>query len=169
MRLLSNSLVAIVTISVCGLILRAQRPPTTPNGTLPPLSLGNFSISLNVKKLEVSKEFYEKMGFKVIAGDEKQNYLILQNETSTIGLFQGIIEKNSLTFNPGWDREGKTMADFLDVREIQKELRSRGISPETSVDENTAGPGYMMIMDPDGNPILIDQHASKAESKQQSR
>jgi hypothetical protein len=105
----------------------------------------------------------------VIAGDEKQNYLILQNETSTIGLFQGIIEKNSLTFNPGWDREGKTMADFLDVREIQKELRSRGISPETSVDENTAGPGYMMIMDPDGNPILIDQHASKAESKQQSR
>ena len=129
------------------------------------LSLGNFSVSLLVKDLAVSREFYEKLGFKMIAGDEKQNYLILQNENCTIGLFQGMIEKNTLTFNPGWDRSGNLLKEFLDVREIQKELQTRGLTPSVLVDEKAEGPGFMMLVDPDGNPILIDQHATKPSKK----
>jgi predicted lactoylglutathione lyase len=125
------------------------------------LQLGNFSISLTVKDLKASKEFYEKLGFKQNGGDVKQKYVILQNETSTIGLFQGMFEKNALTYNPGWDRDAKTLAEFQDVREIQQELKKRGLNPVVAADESTDGPAFLTLTDPDGNPILIDQHVPK--------
>lgn len=121
------------------------------------MRLGNFSVSLAVKDLAVSLAFYEKLGFRVVAGDGK-HYSIMQNETSTIGLFQGMFDKNSLTFNPGWDRTCATLPDFDDVRDIQKTLTSRGLTLTTKADESTAGPASCMLIDPDGNPILIDQH-----------
>ena len=123
-----------------------------------PIRLGNFSVSLTVKNLGASREFYEKLGFRKIAGDPAQNWLVLQNETSTIGLFQGMFDKNSLTFNPGWNRTGEALADFDDVRAIQRELKSRGLALKTEADESTSGPASLTLLDPDGNPILIDQH-----------
>jgi catechol 2,3-dioxygenase-like lactoylglutathione lyase family enzyme len=122
------------------------------------MRLGNFSVSLAVKNLGASRAFYEKLGFRAIGGDPTQNWLILQNETSTIGLFQGMFEKNSLTFNPGWDRSANTLADFEDVREIQRRLKANGLSLASEADESTSGPASVMLFDPDGNPILIDQH-----------
>ena len=121
------------------------------------MRLGNFSVSLAVKNLAASREFYEKLGFRAVSGNGK-NWLILQNETSTIGLFQGMFEKNVMTFNPGWDRACATLPDFDDVREIQRMLTSRGIEPTGKADESTTGPASLMLIDPDGNPILIDQH-----------
>ncbi len=123
--------------------------------------LGNFSVSLAVKDLAASRVFYEKLGFKAVAGKQSQNWLIMQNETSTIGLFQGMFEKNSLTFNPGWDRNMTTLADFDDVRDIQRTLKSRGVALSTAADESTTGPASLMLTDPDGNPILIDQHVPR--------
>lgn len=125
------------------------------------LRLGNFSVSLTVKDIGASRAFYEKLGFKAFGGDEAQNWLIMQNETATIGLFQGMFPRNMLTFNPGWDRSAQALAAFDDVREIQRTLRERGIEPSPLADETTTGPAYIMITDPDGNPILIDQHVPK--------
>jgi len=127
------------------------------------MSLGNFSVSLAVKDLAVSRAFYEKLGFRAIGGDQAQNWLIMQNETSTIGLFQGMFPKNLLTFNPGWDRTATTLADFDDVRDLQKELKRRGLTLSTEADETTTGPASLMLIDPDGNPILIDQHVPRPE------
>jgi catechol 2,3-dioxygenase-like lactoylglutathione lyase family enzyme len=124
------------------------------------MQLGNFSVSLAVKDLQVSQAFYEKLGFQKIGGDPSQNYVILQNQTSTIGLFQGMFEKNILTFNPGWDRNAKALPEFQDVRAIQRELKRRGIEPAVAADEATTGPASMVLMDPDGNQILIDQHVA---------
>jgi catechol 2,3-dioxygenase-like lactoylglutathione lyase family enzyme len=121
------------------------------------MRLGNFSVSLAVKDLATSRAFYEKLGFRAVAGNGK-NYLILQNETSTVGLFQGMLERNTLTYNPGWDRTCATLPDFDDVRDIQRAMKKQGLSPSLEVDETTTGPGSIMITDPDGNPILIDQH-----------
>jgi catechol 2,3-dioxygenase-like lactoylglutathione lyase family enzyme len=129
------------------------------------LQLGNFSISLTVKDVNASKEFYEKLGFKVSGGDLKRKYVILQNDTSTIGLYQGMFEKNSLTYNPGWDRDCKTLPEFQDVREIQQELKKRGLNPVVAADESTSGPAFLTLVDPDGNPVLIDQHVSKPAKK----
>ncbi len=122
------------------------------------LRLGNFSVSLTVKDIAASRAFYEKLDFKVVGGDQAKKWLVLQNETATIGLFQGMFEKNSLTFNPGWDRSKKTLPDFDDVRDLQKTLKDRGLKLTTSADESTKGPASFSLMDPDGNPILIDQH-----------
>ncbi|MFG0330383.1 MAG: VOC family protein [Phycisphaerales bacterium] len=122
------------------------------------MSLGNFSVSLAVKDLEASRAFYEKLGFRAIGGDPTQNWLILQNETATIGLFQGMFEQNIMTFNPGWDRDANTLEKFDDVRAIQAELKRQGIDFMVEADETTDGPASFMILDPDGNPILIDQH-----------
>jgi lactoylglutathione lyase len=122
------------------------------------MQLGAFSISLAVKDIAASREFYEKLGFTKIGGDESQNWLILQNGPSTIGLFQGMFDKNSLTFNPGWDNHGNHPDDFTDVREIQRELKAKGIELTTEADESTTGPAYVTLIDPDGNPVLIDQH-----------
>lgn len=122
------------------------------------MRLGNFSVSLSVKDLAASRAFYEKLGFRQFGGDAAQNWLILQNETATIGLFQGMFEKNLLTFNPGWGRSAQTLPDYDDVREIQRQLKSRGLTPVTAADESTTGPASLVLIDPDGNPILIDQH-----------
>jgi catechol 2,3-dioxygenase-like lactoylglutathione lyase family enzyme len=121
------------------------------------MRLGNFAVSLAVKDLAASREFYEKLGFHVIGGNGR-NFSILQNETSTIGLFQGMIDKNILTFNPGWDRACATLPEFEDVREIQRTLTSRRLTLTTKVDESTTGPESLVLFDPDGNQILIDQH-----------
>lgn len=122
------------------------------------MKLGAFSVSLNVKDINVSKEFYENLGFKVFAGDLKKNYLIMKNENSLIGLFQGMFEKNILTFNPGWDENAQNLEKFDDVREIQQELKNKNIKLTTEADGNTTGPAGIMLTDPDGNVILIDQH-----------
>jgi catechol 2,3-dioxygenase-like lactoylglutathione lyase family enzyme len=122
------------------------------------MRLGNFSVSLAVKDLAASRAFYENLGFRAIGGNPAHNWLILQNETSTIGLFQGMFEKNVLTFNPGWDRACNTLGDFDDVRDIQRDLKARGMTLATQADESTTGPASLMVIDPDGNPVLIDQH-----------
>lgn len=124
------------------------------------MRLGNFSISLTVEDLEVSRVFYEKLGLRVVGGDGER-YAIMQNETATIGLFQGMFEKNILTFNPGWDRDSNAVPDFDDVRDIQRILRDRGVEPVSAADESTTGPASLVLTDPDGNPILVDQHVPR--------
>lgn len=125
-----------------------------------PMELGNFSVSLAVKDLAASRAFYEKLGFKKIAGDGK-GYLILQNSTATIGLFQGMFDKNILTFNPGWDRNCATLPEFDDVREIQAKLREQGIALTTTTDDAGTAPAHITLSDPDGNQILFDQHVPR--------
>jgi catechol 2,3-dioxygenase-like lactoylglutathione lyase family enzyme len=122
------------------------------------MRLGNFSVSLAVKDIAKSRAFYEELGFRVFGGDQAKNWLILQNDTSTIGLFQRMFDKNILTFNPGWDRTKSTLPDFDDVRDIQRTLKSRGLALISAADESTSGPASLMLVDPDGNPILVDQH-----------
>jgi len=122
------------------------------------VELGAFSVSLAVKDLEASKVFYEKLGFQVFAGDAAQNWLIMKNGDHAIGLFQGMFEKNILTFNPGWDSNAQELASFTDVRELQRQLKGRGVQLQAEADENTTGPASFVVVDPDGNPILIDQH-----------
>lgn len=122
------------------------------------MELGNFSVSLAVKDIEASRVFYEKLGFTVFVGDQSQNWLILKNGAAIVGLFQGMFDKNVLTFNPGWDSNAQTLASFTDVRDLQRQLRSQGVQPEPEADESTTGPASFMVVDPDGNPILVDQH-----------
>lgn len=122
------------------------------------MKLGAFSVSLSVKDIQVSKQFYENLGFSVFAGSLEKKYLIMKNENSLIGLFQGMFENNILTFNPGWDENANNLTTFDDVRAIQQELKSKGLKIDTEVDEQTSGPAGFMITDPDGNVILIDQH-----------
>jgi lactoylglutathione lyase len=122
------------------------------------MELGAFSVSLAVKDIETSKLFYEKLGFKVFAGDQLQNWLIMKNGHHTIGLFQGMFDKNILTFNPGWNSETQQLGEFTDVRELQRQLKDRGVKIISEADESSTGPASFMIVDPDGNPILIDQH-----------
>ena len=122
------------------------------------MKLGAFSVSLSVKDLAVSKEFYENLGFSVFAGSAEQHYYILKNGASLIGIFQGMFEGNILTFNPGWDQDAGEVNPFDDVREIQKEIKAKGIAIESEADETTSGPANFMLKDPDGNMIFIDQH-----------
>lgn len=122
------------------------------------MKLGAFSVSLNVKDIHKSKEFYEKLGFEDLGGDISQNWLIMKNENCIIGLFQGMFEKNILTFNPGWDENAQNLDSFTDVRELQKQLKVNGINIITEADESSEGPAYITLEDPDGNQILIDQH-----------
>ena len=122
------------------------------------MELGNFSISLTVKDIEASKQFYERFGFRKFGGDEAQGWLILKNGDHVIGLFKGMFEKNMLTFNPGWDSNAQTLPSFTDVREIQKQLKAQGVTFVTEADESTTGPASFVVTDPDGNPILVDQH-----------
>ncbi len=122
------------------------------------MHLGAFSISLSVKDLAISKSFYEKLGFSVFAGKMEKNYLIMKNEDTLIGLFQGMFEKNMLTFNPGWDQNARGLEEFEDVRTIQQLLKKGGVSLEKEADESSSGPASIVLFDPDGNPILIDQH-----------
>lgn len=125
---------------------------------LPDLKLGAFSISLSVKDLKVSRDFYEKLGFKTFGGTMEQNYLIMKNGNALIGLFQGMFVGNMLTFNPGWDENAKNVKKFDDIRKIQKQLKDNGIKLDLETDETGSGPGSVMLKDPDGNVILLDQH-----------
>ena len=122
------------------------------------INLGAFSVSLNVKDIKASKQFYEDLGFDVFAGDLGKNYLIMKNGNSLIGLFQGMFENNILTFNPGWDENANNLEKFDDVREIQRHLRNKNIQLTVEADEKTTGPASLMLTDPDGNVIYIDQH-----------
>jgi lactoylglutathione lyase len=121
-------------------------------------TLGAFSISLAVKDLEASKSFYEKLDFAVVGGEAAQNWLILRNGSVTLGLFQGMFERNILTFNPGWDETAQPITQFTDIREHQREFKARGLQLVSEADENATGPASLMLIDPDGNPILLDQH-----------
>ncbi len=122
------------------------------------MTLGAFSISLAVKDLAASKQFYEKLGFKVFGGDASQKWLILKNGDHVIGLFQGMFDKNMLTFNPGWDQNAQPVGSFTDVREIQRRLKAAGVTLMSEADETTKGPASFVVVDPDGNPVLVDQH-----------
>jgi catechol 2,3-dioxygenase-like lactoylglutathione lyase family enzyme len=122
------------------------------------MKLGAFSVSLNVADIAKSRDFYEKLGFSTIGGDADQGWLILRNDTTLIGLFKGMFERNMLTFNPGWDAACNTLESFEDVRQIQKSLVRQNVALDSAVDESGSGPGSIMLTDPDGNPILIDQH-----------
>ena len=122
------------------------------------MKLGAFSVSLNVKDIKSSKAFYENLGFKVLAGDLDKNYLIMKNENALIGLFQGMFQGNILTFNPGWNENGQNIAEFDDVREVQQSLKANGVTLISEADEKTTGAANLMLTDPDGNVIYIDQH-----------
>ncbi len=122
------------------------------------MELGNFSVSLTVKDIKASKAFYEQLGFTMFGGNIEQNWVIMKNGKTNIGLFQGMFDKNILTFNPGWDNNANKLDTFTDVRDLQKELKEKGFTMITETDENTSGPGSFVIVDPDGNPILVDQH-----------
>ena len=122
------------------------------------MELGAFSVSLAVKNIAISKAFYEKLGFIVFGGNQAENWLIMKNGCTVIGLFQDMFEKNMLTFNPGWDNDAKELKDYTDVRELQRQLKDGGITFKSEADENASGPASFMLEDPDGNPILIDQH-----------
>ncbi len=151
------------TVAVaCGLVLVTFAGTSLSQSAKPAqneaMRLGVFSISLAVKDIKASKAFYEKLDFKEVAGKLEQNWLILQNGTTTIGLFQGMFEKNIMTFNPGWTTDKETLEEFQDVRELQSTLKQRGLKLTTEADESSKGPASFTLVDPDGNPILVDQH-----------
>lgn len=122
------------------------------------MNLGAFSISLSVKDIEQSKQFYQKLGFTVFHGDQSQNWLIMKNDQIVIGLFQGMFEGNILTFNPGWNNDAQLLSEYTDIREIQRRLREQGVKFITEADESSSGPASFTLVDPDGNAILVDQH-----------
>lgn len=122
------------------------------------MELGTFSVSLSVKDIGASKLFYERLGFQAFAGDQSQNWLIMRSGSHVIGLFQGMFEKNILTFNPGWNSEAQKLDEFTDVRDLQRHLKSQGVALTSEADENSTGPASFTLLDPDGNPILFDQH-----------
>ena len=144
--------------AVAAVAAQTSRPGTARVKGEAQMELGNFSVSLAVKDLEASRAFYEKLGLRVVFGRPKQSFLILQNDTATIGLFQRGLEKNILTFNPGWDRSAAALPEFMDVREIQRTLEARGVKLATRADESSTGPASITVFDPDGNQILFDQH-----------
>jgi len=159
-----NALCLLVVLAAC-----ATDPGSSADDSSSPansLDLGNFSVSLTVKDLAASRAFYEKLGFVMFADTTAQNYLILQNGTTTVGLFQGMFEKNMLTFNPGWTNKAQPLESFTDVRDIQQTLVSRGIQPLVRADEASSGPASLVLVDPDGNPILIDQHVPRPATGQ---
>jgi len=156
-----NALSSVALAGLAAVILTANLPQDEQAKKDYPMQLGNFSVSLNVKDLAASKAFYEKLDFKQVNGNIEQNWIVLQNGTTTIGLFHGMFEKNMMTFNPGWDWKKETLKEFQDVRELQRTLKARGIELQTEADESTDGPAYFMLVDPDGNPILVDQHVPK--------
>ena len=122
------------------------------------MKIGAFSVNLAVKDIAASRAFYEKLGFEQVLGDQTQNWLILRNGETTVGLFQGMFERNMLTFNPGWNSQAEPLKEFEDIREIQRSLKASGLALTSEADESTAGPASLTLIDPDGNPILIDQH-----------
>jgi predicted lactoylglutathione lyase len=142
----------------CTAIVAATALPTTHATERKTMDLGNFSVSLTVKDIKAAKAFYEKLDFKEVGGKLEQNWIVLQNGNAKIGLFQGMFDKNIMTFNPGWTQDKQTLKDFQDVRELQRTLKARGLSPTTEADEATQGPAHFTLTDPDGNVLLFDQH-----------
>ena len=154
-----GSHVAAALVAACLLFVSGSESERSERKGTAAMSLGNFSVSLSVKDIKASNAFYEKLGFSVIGGEASQNWLILQNQTSTIGLFQGMFEDNILTFNPGWDHEQNELADFTDVRELSKAVKEAGLETTSdTTDKSDSGPASFVLVDPDGNPVLIDQH-----------
>jgi lactoylglutathione lyase len=145
---------ALLPIGASTIPLAAQTKPKEEHN----MELGVFSISLTVKDLEASKHFYEKFGFKPFGGNAAKSWLIMKNGDHIIGLFHGMFEKNILTFNPGWDTNAKKLPSFTDVRELQRQLKAQGVKMQTEADESTTGPASFIALDPDGNPVLFDQH-----------
>jgi lactoylglutathione lyase len=129
------------------------------------MELGNFSLSLVVKDIKLSKAFYEKLDFKEVGGKLEQNWIVLQNGAVRIGLFQGMFDKNIMTFNPGWNSDKQTLTKFQDVRELQRTLKSRGVAMLIEADESTEGPAHFTLADPDGNQLMFDQHVASPSSK----
>ena len=156
-----NALHSLTLAGLAAALLTTNLPQDKEAKKDEPLQLGNFSVSLNVKDIKASKAFYEKLDFKQVSGKLEQNWVVLQNGTTKIGLFQGMFEKNSLTFNPGWNEKKETLKEFQDVRELQRTLKARGLKLSPEADEKTDGPAFFSLVDPDGNPILVDQHVPK--------
>ncbi len=154
---------SVITLACCLAVAASVNTSSqaTPAPKAEPVQLGNFSVSLAVKDIKASRAFYEKLDFKKVAGKFEQNWLILQNGSTTIGLFQGMFKKNVMTFNPGWDKNQKTLREFQDVREIQIRLKKRGLKPVTEADEKSKGPASFILVDPDGNSIFVDQHVAR--------
>lgn len=140
---------------------KVQSSPSPSTERTPSMQLGNFSVCLAVKSLAVSRAFYEKLGFTQVSGDASQGWLVLKNGAARIGIFQGILEKNTLTFNPGWTADAQPLADFEDVRDLQRTLQERGITPAVAADTTGDGHAYFILSDPDGNPIFVDQHVPR--------
>lgn len=138
--------------------LFAPAPVLAQDSAAKTLDLGNFSLSLTVKDLQAAKAFYEKLDFKVVSGKPEQRWLVMQNGHARIGLFQGMFDRNMLTFNPGWSKDKEPLKDFQDVRELQRRFKERGLAMAAEVDERGSGPGYFIVVDPDGNKLLFDQH-----------
>jgi predicted enzyme related to lactoylglutathione lyase len=153
---------ALARTLAAALALTAVVGATTTSSTLATerkiMELGNFSVSLTVKDIKASKAFYEKLDFKEVGGKLEQNWIVLQNGTVKIGLFQGMFDKNLMTFNPGWTQDKQTLTDFQDVRDLQRTLKARGLTMLTEADETTQGPAHFTVTDPDGNTLLFDQH-----------
>jgi catechol 2,3-dioxygenase-like lactoylglutathione lyase family enzyme len=156
---------ALTVLALAGAFLAGvtttQNPDTRPQTKKQTMQLGNFSVSLTVKDIKASKAFYEQLDFRQVGGKLEQNWVILQNGTTTIGLFQGMFEKNMLTFNPGWTKDKEALKDFQDVRELQSVLKQRGVELTSEADESGDGPASFTLADPDGNPILFDQHVPR--------
>jgi catechol 2,3-dioxygenase-like lactoylglutathione lyase family enzyme len=158
MNRLTRKLAGAMALAVLAGASVVQPSPATEHKRM---ELGNFSVSLAVKDIKASKAFYEKLDFKVVAGNLEQNWIVLQNGSARIGLFQGMFDKNILTFNPGWSADKQTLTEFMDVRELQRTLKSRGLGLATEADEATDGPAHFTVTDPDGNTLLVDQHVPR--------
>lgn len=157
-RMMKKMIIIALVFLFAGYAMQSTVSSQTEPERKPAMDLGAFSVSLNVKDIAASRTFYEKLGFVKVMGEQSQNWLIMQSGTTTIGLFQGVLERNTLTFNPGWASRGEHPKEFTDVREIQRRLKKDGMKLETEADETTTGPAHLILKDPDGNPIFIDQH-----------
>jgi catechol 2,3-dioxygenase-like lactoylglutathione lyase family enzyme len=154
-------ILAVTSAAALIAIVGAAAAQPTPATEKKAMEFGNFSVSLAVKDIMASKAFYEKLDFKVVGGKLEQNWIVLQNGSTTIGLFQGMFDKNLMTFNPGWTKDKQPMADFQDVRDLQRSLKARGLTMAVEADEKTDGPAHFMVTDPDGNTLLVDQHVPR--------
>lgn len=157
MKTILASLILLAT-NACATVTSEASPNSKPSDMDSRTTIGAFSISLAVKDLAASRAFYEKLGFEVTGGNQQQNWLVLRNTDTTVGLFQGMFENNIMTFNPGWNREAQPLGEFEDVRVLQKRFKAAGLQLLTEADESTTGPASFVLQDPDGNAILVDQH-----------
>jgi len=157
-----NALGAVALAGLAALLVATKLPQDKEAKKDESVQLGNFCLSLDVKDIKASKAFYEKLGFQQTRGKVEQNWVVMMNGTTSIALFHGFFEKNTLTFNPGWDAKKETLKEFQDVRDIQRIVKEHGLKPLTEADEKTDGPASFTLVDPDGNPILVDQVVAKA-------